>query len=375
MKREYVTNGLLLVAATAVGIICLKMVAPFLIAITWAAVLAIVIFPIHKRLVSLLRNTSVAALLSCFIALIIGILPLVFVGFILTKAVLGYLGSHSAEGSASLESIVGWINAEATIGIDWLDEHLGVGRLDPNTLRDSAKQAGAFLVGQTQQFLGGVAGFFFNLVIVVFTLFFFLRDHERVLGTIRSFLPLSDENTDAVFKRVLDAVNASVLGGGAVAVAQGVLTILGFWAVGIPNPLLWGVVTAFCSFIPFVGAAAVWVPGTLVLIAQGRLGAALGLALWGALAISMVDNFIRPILVGDRTQLPTAVIFFSIMGGLQVFGFLGIIMGPVVLTVGLALVEIFRREILERQEEERRKTGQLSPPPGATVIVVDDVSP
>src|SRR6185369_16870293 len=142
-------------------------------------------------------------------------------------------------------------------------------------------------------------------------------------------------------------IRASVIGGGAVALSQGILAGFGFWALGIPSPLLWGVATLFFSFIPLVSAAGIWVPAAIILLLRGSWMYAAILAIYGTLVISLVDNVLRPILIGDATKLHTLLIFFSILGGLQVFGFLGLVMGPVVLAVGLALVEIFRREIIE----------------------------
>src|SRR5262249_7211877 len=142
------------------------------------------------------------------------------------------------------------------------------------------------------------------------------------------------------------------------AVAQGLMAGVGFWVLGIPSPMLWGVATLFFSFIPLVGAAGIWVPAAIVLLVKGSWVKAVILTVYGTLGISLVDNFLRPQLIGYATQLHTLMIFFAILGGLQVFGFLGLIMGPVVLAVGLALVEIFRREILET-EERKRVTGRL----------------
>jgi predicted PurR-regulated permease PerM len=255
-----------------------------------------------------------------------------------------------------------WLSSEIDLVTRWVADHVGISAGTGVNLGDLATQSANALWAQTQRLLGGVAGFFFNLVVVIFTLFFFLRDQDQVLEVIREFLPLSEENASAVFRRVQEVIRASVLGGGAVAVAQGLLAGLGFWALGIPSPLLWGVATLFCSFIPLVGAAGIWVPAAVILLLKGHLVKALILALYGTLVISLVDNFLRPKLIGDVTQLHTLTIFFAILGGLQVFGFLGLIMGPVVLAVGLALVEIFKREILEAEHEERKRTAPLAEP-------------
>lgn len=357
MKQAQVQNALLIIVAVAVGSLCVLMAAPFIIAIAWAAVLAIIINPLFQRLLGRLRSRNLAAILACTTAVLVVVLPLIGIAIAVTRSVIELLQLQQiAHGSST--SLSEWLSTEADIVTAWLNDRLGIDVSGVNLSNVIAQVANA-LWAQTQRLVGGVAGFFFNLVIIIFTLFFFLRDQDEVLKVVRDFLPLSERNASGVFQRVHDVIRASVIGGGAVSVSQGILAGLGFWALGIPSPLLWGVATMFFSFIPLVGAAGVWVPAAIVLLIKGSWVKALILALYGTLVISLVDNVLRPMLIGDATRLHTLMIFFSILGGLQVFGFLGLVMGPVVLAVGLALVEIFRREILETEEERRRETGSL----------------
>lgn len=351
MRRGQIKNLLLLLAAGGVGYLCFLMAAPFLVAIAWAAVLAIIVHPLHERLNERLRSRNAAAAIACVLTLLIVVLPLIGVVVLVTRSVLGLVEQEG--GDIGAETITGWVEHEFNIVTGWLQRHFGVGPIGPEALTDAARTVVEYLLAQSRNLVGGVAGFFFNLVVVVFTLFFFLRDRTAILDAVRDFLPLSDENATAVFRRVRDVIVAAVIGGGAVAITQGVLAALGFWVLGVPLPLLWGVATATFSLIPFVGAAGVWVPAVLIFLFQGSIGKAVMLALWGTFGISLVDNILRPILIGDATRLPTLLIFFSILGGLQVFGFLGLVLGPVVLAVGLALVEIFRREIAEQEDEAR----------------------
>ena len=361
MARNNVKYALLILVAAAVGYLCFLMAAPFLMAIAWAAVLAIILNPVYMSILHRLRSANAAAALTVVFALVVIAAPLIGMGTMAVRSVMNLIDAQGLTEGDPAANVSTWVSHELDVISVWANEHLGIADLRDLNLADVAKQIANYLAAQTQRIIGGVAGFFFNLVIVCFTLFFFLRDQEAVLSGVRGFIPLSEASTTAVFDRVHEVIRASVIGGGAVGLTQGLLAGIGFAVLGIPSPMLWAMLTLFSSFIPFFGAAGIWVPAVIVLLFKGQIVKAIILACWGMFAISLVDNFLRPILIGDATRLHTLLIFFSILGGLQVFGFVGLIMGPVVLAVGLALVEIFRREIVET-EERRRATGSLVEP-------------
>jgi predicted PurR-regulated permease PerM len=347
MRREHVSNALLVVAAGLVGYVCYLMASPFLVPIAWAAVLAIVVRPLHcwvERRIG--RKGTIPTVLTVLLVFFLVLLPLVGLGYGVTREVLRLLPSANSTD----QDLGAWAQQEVQVVNAWLAANFGVqDALSGVDLGQTVQTIAGYLFSQTQSIVGGVVGFLLRLVIVIFTLFFFLRDREAIVQALREFLPLTEHNADDVFERVRNVIMASVIGGGAVALAQALLAGLAFWLLGVRSSLLWAVATFFCSFIPVVGAAAVWVPVALGFVINGDLLRAMVLLLYGAFVISLVDNFLRPIVIGDRTQLHTLLIFFSIMGGLQVFGFVGIIMGPVVLAVGLALVEVFKRTVAEHE--------------------------
>lgn len=352
MRNQSYKQILLFLAAAAVAYLCFQMALPFFVAIAWAAVLAIVFAPLNEQMATLFRSRAIAAGLTCVLVVLIVVIPLIVVSVTVTRSSIGFLRERGIDSINDVQSIGLWLSHEVDIVSVWIYERTGY---DASALKDVnvtevAPRVVGYLTQQTQNLIGGVAGFIFNLTIVLFTLFFFLRDRDLVLAGVRGSLPLSDGAATAVFRRVETVIRASILGTGAVAIAQGILSFIAFWALGTGAAVILAVVTAFMSFIPFVGAAGVWVPVAIYLAATGRPGKALILAIYGTLVISLADNFIRPIVIGDATRLHTLLIFFSILGGLQVFGFLGIFMGPVVLAIALAIFEIFRRELLESEE-------------------------
>jgi predicted PurR-regulated permease PerM len=155
-------------------------------------------------------------------------------------------------------------------------------------------------------------------------------------------LPLESKQATAIMARTRDVIGASVYGVLAIAIVQGILGGLAFWTLGVPSAIVWGVAMTFLSMIPMLGAFLVWVPAAIYLALTGHAVKAVLLVLWGTLVIGMIDNFLRPKLVGERTKLHELLIFFAVLGGLQVFGVLGIVLGPVVLAITLALMDVFQ---------------------------------
>jgi predicted PurR-regulated permease PerM len=154
-------------------------------------------------------------------------------------------------------------------------------------------------------------------------------------------LPIEDRRRARLWQHLADVTRAVFLGIGLTALVQGMLVGVGFWIAGLPSPLVFGVVAVLVSLIPMVGAALVWAPGALFLAAHGEYGHAIFLAAWGAIVVGMVDNFLRPVLISGRAEVPTLAVFVGVMGGLAAFGFIGLFLGPIVL--GL-LVALFRYE-------------------------------
>ena len=181
-------------------------------------------------------------------------------------------------------------------------------------------------------------------------------------------MPVENRKANEIFLRTSDVISASVYGVLVIATIQGVLGGLAFWVAGLPSALLWGVVMIFLSMIPMAGAFIVWVPAAIYLFATGEWGWGIFLTIWGALVIGSIDNFLRPKLVGERTRLHELLIFFSVLGGLQVFGVIGLVLGPVIVALTLALVDVLRhaddttpeideQSLLEGQAELRTVPG------------------
>lgn len=327
-------QALVLIVATAVGIyVCYRLTLPFLPAIVWALALAVLFTPLHQWLESKLKHPSLAAAVS---VLVVGLIVAVPATFVAQRLIM-----ESARGAEIIKTKVEsgeWrraIEAQPRIAplADWIER-----KVDPSgTVKTLATwltaTAGSIVKGSVVQMIG--------FCLTFYLLFYFLRDRRAALQSLRSLSPLSQAEMDRLFGRVADTIYATVYGTMAVSAVQGLLGGLMFWWLGLPAPLLWGVVMALLAVVPMLGAFVVWIPAALFLAVEGSWGKALILTVWGGLVVGGIDNVLRPILVGKRLKLHTILAFISVVGGLILFGPAGLILGPVALTVTTVLLEIW----------------------------------
>jgi predicted PurR-regulated permease PerM len=318
--------------------------AGFLAPIIWAAILAMLFFPLYTVVLRWYggRATVAALTLTVFVTLIIA-LPTVSLSSVITRESASLYARlsewvSSGELNQSIERIrASWIGRllERAEGyeIDW-----------SGVARSTVDAASALVVAQVTSVARNVAVFLFDFTIMLFTLFFLFRDGDRMYQRLRDLIPLETRHKDAIFTGLYETLSAATQGMVATAVAQGFLTWVALWALGLPYTAFLGVVAGFLSLVPFVGAAGVWVPCTIYLFASGDVVRGIILLVYGSLVISMVDNVLRPLLIGGQTRLPTLFLFFGILGGVQVYGVLGIFLGPVLLAIVVAFVRIYQEQ-------------------------------
>src|SRR5687768_2244792 len=330
---------LLLLVTTLALYLCWLMVKPFAGVLAWATVLVIVFYPVHQRLVRKTKRPALSALLSCVLVILTILIPVVLVTF----AVLRELSGAAASLQTSLAALMDPNSPLTGPPLRWLSRFVDVQQLSSQgQVVEWLKGKTGAIAGQTLGFLGGALGIVVQMFFVIFTMYYLFRDGDRIFGVIRDALPLDKKQAEDILARTRDVVGASVYGLFSIAIIQGALGGLAFWVLGLPSAIVWGVAMIFLSMIPMLGAFLVWVPAAIYLFATGQYLKGILLVLWGTLVIGMIDNFLRPKLVGGRTKLHELLIFFAVLGGLQVFGVLGIVLGPVVLAITLALVDVFR---------------------------------
>ncbi|MCK6479019.1 MAG: AI-2E family transporter [Planctomycetes bacterium] len=321
--------------------LCWEMVAPFAGVIVLASVLALVFLPVHRRIEARLGRPSASALLSTVLVVLVVVVPVTVVAAVVARqvpALVDGVGDGIERGIALLEK---WEPTRAMAEKVRQDGDLG-SLLSADRLREGAGRAAQAVVKGTLSVVGGAAGILMNLCFTLFTLFYLFRDGRSIAERMPDFLPLPRDRSVLLLSRTAEVLRASVHGVLVIAAIQGALGGLAFRFLGIPSPFAWGVVMTVFSTIPMLGPFVVWVPAAAWLGLHGEWGSAAVLALWGGLVIGSVDNFLRPKLVGDRVRMHELQVFFSVMGGLHVFGLLGILVGPAVLAVTLGLLEALR---------------------------------
>jgi predicted PurR-regulated permease PerM len=189
-------------------------------------------------------------------------------------------------------------------------------------------------------------------LVTLFLLFYFMRDRYRILRVLDELVPLTPNENDQVLDNIRNTLAAVVFGTLAVAVVQGTLGGLMFWWLDLPAPILWGAVMAILAILPLFGAALIWVPAAAYLAINGDWNKALLLTAWGTLVVGLIDNLLYPLLVKNRLRFHTAPVFISVLGGIFAFGATGFVLGPLVLAVAMALIDIWRRRMALGEIEE-----------------------
>lgn len=336
------SQWILLVVLTAVALyLCWMVLRPFLPVLLWAAVLALVFHPAHRQVLRRLPYPPLAAFVSTALVIVTFIVPVVVLSSVIVAQLQGFAASAQDQVTALMTDPHQAERLQALL--TFLDERFGIRQGEIRTgLQQAAAAASEALVRGTVNVLGGALGFVLSTFFVTFAMYYLFRDGERAVEALRAMLPLDPEQSERLVWRAADIVSASVYGVVVVAIIQGSLGGLMFWVLGLPAPLVWGVVMIVLAMIPMLGPFVVWVPFAIFLAASGQVTKALVLTLWGVLVIGLVDNVLRPRLVGQRTRMHELLVFFSVLGGLQVFGALGLLLGPVVVALGQALLEAFR---------------------------------
>jgi predicted PurR-regulated permease PerM len=316
---------------------------PFYGAILWAIVAAVIFAPLNRELLKRMGGRSnLAASVTVLIIIAMVILPLAMIAASLTREVANlYAKVQSGEYNFGsyvqrvFDALPGW----ATGLLDRFDlTNLAAVR---DWLASGLMKGGQVLAPQALSIGMNTFDFLIGLGIMLYLLFFLLRDGKALAERIKGVIPLGADQKTALFTKFADVVRATVKGGILVAMAQGALGGLAFWFLGIHAPLLWAVLMGFLSLLPAIGAGLVWIPVAIYLLATGSVWQGVSLIAYGVLVIGLVDNLLRPFLVGKGTKLPDYVVLISTLGGIEVFGLNGFVIGPLIAAIFMVTWEIF----------------------------------
>ena len=315
---------------------------PYFGAVFWAAALAILFAPLQARMLRAHpgRPNSMALLCLLLIVLLV-LLPLTWVATLLVQEgaqVYRRIQSGDINFSLYLQQIYAALPASVTALLDRLG--LGSSGLLQERLTEALTRGSQFFANQALSLGQDAFNMVVNFFIMLYLLFFFLRDGQALVRRIKRLMPLGEEVKHELASKFVTVIGATVKGNIAVAMAQGALGGFIFWALGLNAPVLWGVVMAFLSLLPAVGAAVVWLPMALYLLISGQLTQGLVLLAFGVLVIGLVDNLLRPLLVGKDIKMPDYLVLLSTLGGISLFGLHGFVLGPVIAAVFIAAWEL-----------------------------------
>lgn len=337
--QQKVFLWLLLLVSIGFGWIML----PYAGAIFWGVVLAILFAPLYGRLLVMTnRKPNVAALLTLLTIVVIVLVPVALVSMSLVKQAAGIynqVGSGHLDIGRYFGQIVGALPDWARNLLDRYDL-LSLATVQQKLSAEAAKFSQAAAV-HAIDFGRDTMDFLVSMCIMLYLLFFLLRDGRTLGARIKAAVPLSRRYKGRLFENFTTVIRATVKGNVLVAIAQGALGGLAFWFLGIQAPLLWGTVMAVLSLLPAIGAALVWAPVAIYLLVTGSTWEGIGLILWGTVVIGLVDNILRPLLVGKDTKLPDYLVLLSTIGGMALFGLNGFVIGPVVAALFVACWELF----------------------------------
>ncbi|KRR10672.1 hypothetical protein CQ12_19595 [Bradyrhizobium jicamae] len=316
---------------------------PFYGAILWAIIVAVIFAPVNRALLRTMPGRpNLAAVVTVLLTIAIVILPLAIVATSLVQEATSLFGKIQS-GEYDLASYIQRIfDALPAWAMGWL-ERFNLTNLSGlrETLSSGLMKGGQILAPQALSIGMNTFEFMIGLGIMLYLLFFLTRDGKALADRIKDAVPLGADHKAALFSRFADVVRATVKGGILVAMAQGMLGGLAFWFLGVHAALLWAVLMAFLSLVPAVGAGLVWLPVAIYFLATGAIWQGLGLIAYGVLVIGLVDNVLRPFLVGKDTKLPDYVVLISTLGGIEVFGLNGFVIGPLIAAIFMVSWEIF----------------------------------
>ncbi|MFA4815459.1 MAG: AI-2E family transporter [Candidatus Gracilibacteria bacterium] len=345
-----------LLAIVTILVLFFWVISPFLSVLVYASLIAIIFTPMHKWFLKRVRgHVGVSAFITTLLVTLMVLIPLaLFSYFVVQQAVDAYAvldqklmdaNFRNLEWSGAFSDIplIGnwWVSFTERYGLKGVFE----GRFDVLQLvQDFGQAITTFVVAQSGAIAKSFGTFVVSLFILLLTTFFFLRDGGAIAEFVKGMSPLPQKYENEIENKLRDTTYAIVMGTFVTALVQGAIAALGFAIAGVHNVIFWGTVMAFTALVPYVGASIVWFPVALAFLLQGQLGWGLFILIWGVAVVSVVDNIIRPVLIGNRTKMHPLATFLTVLGGIFVFGIKGIIFGPIILSLTVTIIHIYRLE-------------------------------
>lgn len=330
-----------------VSYIVWQIISPFVSALALSAIIVTICYPMYERIRTRVpkRNKSIAALLSTLIVLFVIIFPFILITSALVREAVSVYNLVNSE-QASLVERINAFTAEMN----------GVVPLMEIDLAQYAQQAAGVISSSLGSFFAGTASTIFLFFIAIIGTFYFFKDGKYFTKKLLAISPLSDQEDEMILRRLARAVRSVATGTILIALLQGVLTAFGFWLFGFERAVLWGTIAAFGALIPAIGTSIVFIPAIIYLAITGSYGAMIGLIIWGVTAVGLIDNLLGPYLMSRGNNMHPFLMLISVLGGVSFFGPIGFIIGPVMVSLLLVLLELYNSHI-SRIDESTKSTN------------------
>ncbi len=375
MDRKLFFTVIVTLLLGALGYVLFLIFSPFISSLIWAGVMVILAYPLYLKVLNKMPNRpELASLIMCLGMTLVLVIPATFLALILVKEI------H--EGSQNLSEYLQRVDYQTVLsldnpffkhrlikpGMDILTQYVDLESVDlRSTALNSMRKIPQFMLSQTQNFFTAFSSLLFVLAMVEINMFFLFRDGKRFIDFLKSLVPIAVDKRDLIFERMREVIKASMYGNVGTALAQGVVGGAAFLFLGVPSAILWMVLMTCMSFLPLAGPFVVWIPVAIWLFLKGSVTKAIILTAWGMLVVGSIDNVLRPILIkqvsSKENQLNTLVLFLGVLGGISVFGFLGIVMAPLVIVMFLTLLELLKAALANPDQN----AGSISSSPTANL--------
>jgi len=325
-------DALVVILITGLFILAAMVLKPVIFSIIWGALLSYMFYPVYKWTLKRLKNESLSAFLICFLLFLIILIPIIImVNYLAGQAINFYLSLQTLD----LAGII-----KQALPLDIFSSPILTTLA--NSLNSFAPKILSYFITKFSNMVLNIPVIMLQLFIVIFVFFFGLRDGEKAMRYVGSLFPFKKEVEEKFIMQFKGVTNSVLLGQVVVGVIQGVIAGIGYFVFGVPYALLLTILTIFVSIIPFVGAWLGWVPVDIYLFSIGRTGAGIGMLIYGLILVSLIDNVLRTIIVSKRTKINSAIVIIGMIGGMFVFGVIGLILGPLILSYVILIIELYR---------------------------------
>ena len=330
------SNVLFYGVVLCLGYLVFRVFQPFLVPLGWAAVFGVIFYTLNKRFERKWGRTRSAVLITLGVTVILIVPVLLLAAMFVREGIAAAVDIQAAMAGGGY----GWLSR----AWGWIATHIAARGITvdlPDLVRQGASRAGEYMAAELGRVIRNIVVFLFGLFVMLFALFYFLRDGDSIMARFRLFLPFEEAMTERMLAEARELIFASVTTSLVIAAVQGTICGGAFAIVGLGSPVFWGVVMGFLSLLPVVGAWPVWVPAAIWLFSTGHVGRGLILiAICGALGAT-IDNILRPVLLGGRASLNGLLVFISVLGGITVFGVLGVVLGPIVVATTVGILDVY----------------------------------